>query len=162
MTSTSPSPPTRAEFLRSRFYRCALSFNKRNEERLKTIRELLEKVDEKKKKPYVRPPNKKRYTPFQLPDVDPSSKKGRNSQEDRAISNADYDKTKWVYNEAKQEYVLSFGTMKVMTVPKDMYLRLKPFQRDAVKWIASVGPVGGILADDMGMGKTVCINFPLC
>ena len=109
----------------------------------------------KKKKQYVRPPNKKRYTPFQLPDVDPSNKKGRNSQEDRAISNADYDKTKWVYNPDKQEYVLSFGTMKVMTVPKDMYLRLKPFQRDAVKWIASVGPVGGILADDMGMGKTV-------
>lgn len=150
---SSSSHPSRTEFLRSRFYRCALAFNKKNEQRLKNIRELLEKADAKKKHAY-RSANKKRYvTSYKIPDCD--APKGCNSREDRAILFTNKDKDDWVYDAVKDEYVLEIGGFTVMKIPQEMFERLKPFQRDAVKWIAHVGPIGGILADDMGMGKTV-------
>lgn len=144
------APPSRSEFLRSRFYRCALSFNKRNEQRLKNIRDLLEKAGDKKQRS-TRPANKKRYTStWKVPDCDDRASNGRTSKEDKTILSANTDKSGWVYDAEKEEYVLTIGDMTVMKIPKDMFTRLKPFQREAVKWVASVGPIGGILADDMG------------
>lgn len=119
---------------------------------MKNIRELLAKAD--KKKPACRPANKKRYvTSYNITECDAA--KGRNSKEDSAVISSKKDKNDWAYDALKDEYVLEIDGFTVMKVPPDMFKRLKPFQRDAVKWIAHVGPVGGILADDMGMGKTV-------
>ena len=143
------SHPSRTEFLRSRLYRCALAFNKQNDERLKNIRELLEKADMKQKNHVRRSTSKNRYVAsFKIPDGDKS--KGRSTREDRAILAADEDKDDWVYNAEQDEYCLEIGGFTVMKIPKEMFERLKPFQRDAVKWVAHVGPVGGVLADDMG------------
>lgn len=139
--------PSRTEFLRSRLYRCALSFNRRNELRLKNIRDLLEKRDEKeKRKP--KPGKRKKYiSQWKLPDCD--GKKLRSTQEDRAIL-TNTEKTDWVFDPEKSEYVLTINGVKVMIIPDvHIYKRLRPFQRDAVKWVAEVGPVGGIL------GKTL-------
>lgn len=145
-------PPSRSGFLRTRLYRCALAYNKRNEQRLKHIRELLEKVEEKKRR---QSGGKKRcVSSFVIPDDTDDRGKGRNNREDEAILAADKDKCDWTYDEDLEEYALTLGGVTVMKVPTDMYQRLKPFQRDAVKWIAGVAPTGGILADDMGMGKT--------
>lgn len=111
------SPTTRTEFLRSRLYRCALSFNKRNEQRLKNIRDLLEKADEKSKRT-KRSGSKKKYTStWKIPDCDDRVKKGRNSAEDRAILSANQDESKWVYDESNDEYSLTLGGKKVMTIP---------------------------------------------
>lgn len=146
--------PTRTEFLRSRFYRCALTFNKRNEQRLKNIRDLLEKADEKEKRTR-QTSSKKRFTStWKIPDSDDRSTKNRHSKEDTVILSAIKDESGWVYDATNEEYVLTFGSLTVMKIPTDMFNRLKPFQRDAVKWVASVGPIGGILADDMGMVST--------
>ncbi|CAB9524006.1 CHD3-type chromatin-remodeling factor [Seminavis robusta] len=148
------SPPTRTEFLRSRFYRCALAFDKRNDERLKNIREFLEKADQKNKRS-PRPVSKKKYTStWKIPDGDDRAYKVRNSKEDQGILSVNKEEADWVYDESKDEYALSLGGITVMKIPSSIHLRLKSFQRDAVKWIATAGPTGGILADDMGMGKT--------
>ena len=151
--SSSPSHPSRTEFLRSRFYRCALAYNKKNDERLKSIRELLERVDTKKKKDYARRGKNRYAATYKIPDCDGS--KIKSNKEDRVILAADKDKDDWVFDPDKDEYVLEIGGCTVMKIPTKMFERLKPFQRDAVKWVAFVGPVGGVLADDMGMGKTV-------
>ena len=144
------SPPTRTDFLRSSLYRCALAFNKRNEQRLKTLQELLERADERDKRTVKSKSRKKYISSFVLPNSDDKVGKNRTSKEDQAILSADKDKTDWIFDGEKDEYTLNFGGVTVLKVPTDMYNRLKPFQRDAVKWIASVTPIGGVLADDMG------------
>jgi len=139
------SPPSRAEFLRSRVYRCALAFNKRNEERLKNIQELLERMDQQKKKG-ARPPQRKRSTSsWVIPECNDRDPTGRNNEEASAILSANTEECSWILDKTKEEYVLTFGDLDVMKMPPDMYKRLKPFQRDAVKWVAGVGPTGGIL-----------------
>lgn len=153
------SPPTRAEFLRSRFYRCAMAFNKRNEQRLKNIRDLLEKADEKKKRSQRASGAKREASTWNLPDCDGRAPNNRHNTEDTAVLSAGKDDSDWIYNANNEEYSLIFGDMTIMKIPTEMFNRLKPFQRDAVKWVAGVGPIGGILADDMGMGKTVCPSF---
>ena len=144
------TPPSRSEFLRSRIYRCALAYKKRDDLRLKNIRDLLEKADQKSKRSH-RPTSKKGYvSTFKIPDCDYASK-SRNSKEDNAILSANKDDSDWKYDDSKDEWVLTMGGMVVMKLPPEIHNRLKPFQRVAVKWIASLGPVGGgILADDMG------------
>ena len=157
MPSSTP-PISRSEFLRSRFYRCALAYNKRNELRLKNIRGLLEKVDLKKKNRSSNNQKKRYVSSYVIPASDATPNQCRTSKEDTAVLSAfdkDNEENSWVYDEENGEYVLSLGGFVVMKIPTDMFERLKPFQRDAVKWVASVGPIGGILADDMGMGKTV-------
>lgn len=151
----SSSPPTRAEFLRSRFYLCALAYNKKNEERLNNIRELLEKVDLKKKHNSQSEKKPRSNNNWTLPEsAGDTQHQGRNSKEDTAILSADKDESSWVFDNEK-DYVLKLGGVEVMKIPTSMYERLKPFQRDAVRWVGGIGPIGGILADDMGMGKTV-------
>lgn len=151
---------TRVEFLRSRFYQCALSFNKRNELRLKNIRDMLEKMDLKSKGTRNSSNNTVRtVTKVEISAADPSDPRTagrgrRDDIEDKAILSADKENSDWIFDEPNNEYVLSFDDIVVMKVPADIFQRLKPYQRDAVKWIASVGPTGGILADDMGLGKT--------
>lgn len=148
------SRPTRSEFRQSRFYRCALAFNKRYDERLEHIRSLLEKINEKTKRDG--PARTKGYvSTWQISDDDGGSPKGSTSKEDLAILAADKNDTEWVYNPSDGDYVFSVDGMIVMRLPLAIYERLKPFQRDAVKWIGCVGTTGGILGDDMGMGKTV-------
>ncbi|GAB5359498.1 hypothetical protein AAMO2058_000549000 [Amorphochlora amoebiformis] len=55
--------------------------------------------------------------------------------------------------------VSSNGVATKMVVPKDIYDKLYPYQRDGIKWLWGLRPtgMGGILGDDMGMGKTVQI-----
>jgi len=153
----SSSPPTRAVFLRSRLYLCALSYNKKNEERLNNIRELLEKVDLNFSKKHSSQSEKKPRSSqnWTLPDsAGDKQLQGRISQEDTAILSADKEDSSWVFDN-EDDYVLTLGGVEVMKIPTCMYERLKPFQRDAVRWVGGVAPIGGILADDMGMGKTV-------
>ena len=149
-------PITRSKFQESRLFLCALAFKKRDEERLKNLRELLERVDEKKKHRVIRPANKNRSaSSWKIPDGD--VERGRNRrdpQEDEAILSANKDESNWVFDESNGEYTLTLGGCLVMRLPAEIHQRLKPFQRDAVKWIATVGPVGGILSDEPGMGKT--------
>lgn len=155
---SSPSHPSRTEFLRSRLYRCALAFNKKNDERLNNIRELLEKVDMKKKDHVRRSTSRNRYVAnYKIPDCDGS--KLKSNKEDRSILAADKEKNDWVFDAEKDEFVLEIGGYTVMKIPTKIFERLKSFQRDAVKWVAHVGPIGGVLADDMGMGKTVSTSF---
>lgn len=140
-------PSSRTDFLNSFVYRCALAYNKRNNEKMKAIQEMLETAEETKRN--RKPRSKKRYTSaWKLPDVDDKTSKGRNSKEALAIIHADKDECDWIFNEPKNEYTLTIAGYQVMKIPTTMYQRLKPFQRDAVKWIAGVGPIGGILADD--------------
>ena len=145
------SPPSNSAFLQSRFYRAALAFNKRNEERLNNIRQLLEKVDQNQKIAKRATVKKKYVSTWQCSDDgDNAAKKHRNSQEDNAVLSSNNQGSDWHHDETLDEYALTLGGVTVMKVPADMFQRLKDFQRDAVKWVASVGPVGGILADDMG------------
>jgi len=150
------SPPTHAELLSSRLYRCALAYNKKNEERLNNIRDLLEKVDLKKKHSSQSGKKPRSSSNWQLPgSAGDAQLQGRNSQEDAAILSADREDSNWVFDNENDEYDLTLGGVTVMKIPTSMYKRLKPFQRDAVRWVGGIGPIGGILADDMGMGKTV-------
>ena len=151
-------PPTRSQFLQSTFYRCALAFNRNEEERLKNIRELLEKVNQANR--YRQQTNKrKRYaSSWKFPDdgdgaVVGGNKSGEN--EDSIILSANKEGIEWVEDESGGGKALIVGGLTVMKVPGDMFNRLKPYQRDAVKWFAFAGPIGGILADEMGLGKTV-------
>lgn len=153
------APPTRSEFVRSTFYLCAVAYDRRNEERLNNIRDLLNQVDDTKKRNSAKAPRKKGagHGVWKLPDFDGTkSVAHRNSHDDKAIIDADKDKENWIYNPESKEYDLRLGGILTAKLPSDMYQYLKPFQRDAVKWIAGVLPIGCILADDMGMGKTCC------
>ncbi|KAI8922386.1 SNF2 family N-terminal domain-containing protein [Powellomyces hirtus] len=50
-------------------------------------------------------------------------------------------------------------------LPSDLYHRLFPHQRDGVEWMWTLhnqGKIGGILGDDMGMGKTIQVIAYLC
>ena len=150
--------PTRAEFLKSSFYLSALAYNKRNEERLKNIQELLEKANQKQKKD-KQAKNRKRYVNrWSLPDDDNKvTRHDLNDHENSTILDADKSESDWVFDEQDRNYALVVSELLVMKLPEEIYNRLKPYQRDAVKWVAFVGSIGGILADDMGMGKTVSI-----
>jgi SNF2 family DNA or RNA helicase len=156
--------PTRTEFLRSRLYKCACAFNWRNEQRLKNIRDLLEKVDEKQKRTTKSGSRKKTVSTWEISDMDGKGGKNLTTKEDSAILGAEKDKDDWIFEKDKDEYSLTIGGVTVMKLPADMYDRLMPFQRDAVKWIAGVSPVGGILADDMGVFKVFarqCLDVPV-
>ena len=143
------SPPTRTEFRRSRFYQIALAYNKRNETRLKHIQDLLEKTDEKKKRSSKPRTEKRTNVTWVIPDGDNIAGGNYKSREDRAVLAADKSRCEWIFN-GKDEYTLSLGEFTVMKLPKVIHDRLKPFQRDALKWFAGVSSTGGILADDMG------------
>jgi SNF2 family DNA or RNA helicase len=152
-------PFTRSEFLRSPFYLSAVTFQKRNEQRLKHIRELLEKVEDKHRQEQHQhgKPRKNYISTWKILDGgnDATSGKSKNRKEEEAIlAEKDKNSVDWVLHPNHKEYTLTYGGIQVMSIPTDMYQRLKPFQREAVKWVAGVGPIGGILADDMGMGKT--------
>jgi superfamily II DNA or RNA helicase len=49
------------------------------------------------------------------------------------------------------------GEIGVAPIPPAMEAILRPYQRDGVRWLASLAArgLGGILADDMGLGKTL-------
>lgn len=147
------SPPTREEFRRSRLYLCALSFHKRNEQRLKNIRDILEKGIEKQKRSGKSRSGERKVTTWTLPESDERAGKNRISQEDSAILSADKNESGWVHDKEKGEYTLTLGGVTVMKLPADMFDRLMGFQRDALKWMAGVAPIGGILGDDMGTYK---------
>lgn len=147
--------PTRSEFLRSEFYLCALSYNKRNEERLKNIHELLEKAHRKTRND-KRSSNNRYRSNWQCPEDDHRAPNiDHHSKENLAILSANKDACDWAHDVSGGCVTLIVDEMAVMKIPEDIFQRLKPFQRDAVRWVAFVGPIGGILADDMGMGKTV-------
>ena len=44
-----------------------------------------------------------------------------------------------------------------VTLPEDLQIELRPYQREGVEWLTFLGRtgLGGLLADDMGLGKTV-------
>ena len=89
---------------------------------------------------------------FTIPEFKEAKGKNRTNAEDQAILAANQNDSDWLFDEAKDEYSLILNGHTVMKIPTKMYQRLKPFQRDAVKWIAHVGLIGAVLADDMGMG----------
>lgn len=151
---------SRAQFCRSRLYRCALAFIERHQERLRNIRDILEAADLKEKRGGRRK-NRGRYVSvWKIPDSgDRKMEKDCMTEEDKAVLSSNREEVEWVYVESSSDYALIVGGMTVMKVPTDMFQRLKPYQRDAVKWVAFVGPVGGILADAMGMGKTVRVKI---
>ena len=97
---------------------------------MKNIRDLLEKVDHKNKLIKQSSSKKKKYiSSWVIPDCDDKSAKTRTTKEDKAILSSNKDDVDWVYDESKNDYVLKFGDVTVMKVPKSMYTRLKPFQR---------------------------------
>jgi hypothetical protein len=122
-------PPNRSEFVRSRLYLCAVAFNKRNDERMKNIRDLLEKVDQNKKRTKQSSSNKKYISSWAIPECDDKVSKKTTTEEDKAILSSSKDDVDWVYDESNNDYVLKFGDITVMKVPKKVYTRLKPFQR---------------------------------
>ncbi|KAG7359605.1 SNF2/helicase domain containing protein [Nitzschia inconspicua] len=68
-------------------------------------------------------------------------------------------KNGWSYNKIRREYSLQQdreNPMPPFCLPSKLYNMLFDFQKDGVKWMASlhVDKIGGILADDMGLGKT--------
>lgn len=118
---------------------------------MKNIQALLEKSDEKTKRTAKAGGQRKKYTSsWVMTDSDERAGKNRTSKEDLVILAANKDECEWVLDEKKGEYSLSIGGVTVMKMPVVTYNRLMSFQRDAVKWVAAVGPIGGILADDMG------------
>jgi hypothetical protein len=106
----------------------------------------LEKRDEKVKRTNAGP-RKKYVSTWQIPECDDKGKNRCTTQEDKAILEGNED-SDWAYDESKGEYVLTINGVKVMIIPcPEIFKRLYPFQRDAVKWVANVGPVGGILGE---------------
>jgi len=63
----------------------------------------------------------------------------------------------WSFNKNRKEYTIGGNNkMPAFSVPSNLFNKLYGFQREGVAWMASLyeGKIGGILADDMGMGKT--------
>ena len=150
---------TNSEFLRSWCYRCALAAEKRDQQRLDNIRDILDRVDDAQKR---KTSNARRQSKGKgrivIPDFDPTKLPRRLSHEDKTIVAADPEKEDWWYNNQTNEYELKLGGVLAAVLPKDVYQYLKPFQRDGVKWISGAIPVGALLGDDMGLGKLfVCL-----
>mmetsp|Transcript_6092 Transcript_6092/g.15183 ORF Transcript_6092/g.15183 Transcript_6092/m.15183 type:complete len:313 (+) Transcript_6092:3434-4372(+) len=148
---------THSEFLRSWGYRCALTAEKRDQQRLDNIRDILDRVDDAQKRVSNagRKSNKGRIV---VPDFDPTKLPQRLSHEDKTIMAGDTDKQDWVYNDQTKDYELKLGGVRAAVLPKDLYEYLKPFQRDAVKWISGAIPVGALLGDDMGLGMLFYVD----
>jgi SNF2 family DNA or RNA helicase len=80
---------------------------------------------------------------------------------DKVVTNQTGDDT-WAYNESIKEYTLPRPRMEsaeqwpIVRIPKSLYDKLFDFQRTGVCWMALLHAkrIGGILGDDMGMGKT--------
>ena len=146
---------TTSAFLCSWGYRCALAAEKRDQQRLDNIRDILDRVDDAQKR---RISNAGRQSKGKgriiIPDFDPTKLPQRLSHEDRKIV-ADTEKEDWSYNDQTNVYELKLGSVLAAVLPRDVYQYLKPFQRDGVKWIVGAIPVGALLGDDMGLGKLI-------
>jgi len=63
----------------------------------------------------------------------------------------------WSFNKNREEYIIG-GNDKIppFTIPSSLFNKLYDFQKDGVAWLATLylKRIGGILGDDMGMGKT--------
>ena len=63
----------------------------------------------------------------------------------------------WSFNKNRKEYTIGGNDkMPAFSIPSDLFDKLYDFQKEGVAWMAGlyVGKIGGVLADDMGMGKT--------
>ena len=85
------------------------------------------------------------------------------SDEDGKTSSDEPADSAWTHDAETDEYYLSSGgvnghTWPNLRLPTELYRRLYPHQKVGVQWMASMhrGGVGGILGDDMGLGK-VCV-----
>ena len=133
---------THSEFVRSWCYRCALAAERRDQQRLDNIRNILDRVDDAQKRRVSNAGRKSNGKGrIVVPDFDPTKLPRRLTHDDKTIIAADTDKEDWVYNDQMKHYELKLGGVRAAVLPKDVYQYLKPFQRDAVKWIEELaGP----------------------
>jgi SNF2 family DNA or RNA helicase len=89
-------------------------------------------------------------------EIEDSDSDKETDDENKATSSTD---SPWMYDDTVDEYSLvSRGKVKMpdFRIPASLYNRLFDHQKDGVAWMAGLHSpgVGGLLGDDMGMGKT--------